>query len=131
VSSTASAPERPWRGERGSGLVSTSFGLAFFLAFLLAAVQVLVHLQASSVLSAVADDAASRAARAVPRDQVEAEARDALGRLGDDATFTWSTDGGRVTVRVDADGGLLSPIGSLLGTDDLHAVATARVEEPE
>jgi hypothetical protein len=124
ASSTASAPDA--ERERGSGLVSTSFGFAFFLAFLLLAVHLLVHLHATSVLEAVTEDAVARAARSVPRDQVEAEARDALGAMGAAATFTWSDDGERLVLRVEADGAALGPLERLWG--ELDAEASVRAE---
>lgn len=82
------------RGERGAGLISTAAGVVVFLMFLLFAVQLLFGLYASSTVTAVAHDAAQRAATAEgpALDVIEEEARAALGRVGDRAEFTWSTD---------------------------------------
>lgn len=60
--------------------------------FLLFAVQLLFALHASSVVTAVASDAAHRAAArgAPPLAVIEADARSSLGRVGDTAAFTWN-----------------------------------------
>jgi hypothetical protein len=81
------------RRDDGTGLISTAAGVVVFLMFLLFAVQVLFSLYASSTVTAVASDAAHRAAgRAAPDLAViEAEARSSLGRVGDEAEFTWGT----------------------------------------
>jgi hypothetical protein len=80
--------------ERGAGLISTAAGVVVFLMFLLFAVQLLFSLYASSTISAVASDAAHRAAArgAPPLTVIEAEARSNLGRVGDAADFRWDTD---------------------------------------
>ena len=65
-----------------------------FIAFLLFAVQVLLNLRATSVLSAVGYDAARRVAAAggepAARDAAEADARRALGRYGASVRFEWN-----------------------------------------
>lgn len=80
--------------DRGAGLISTAAGVVVFLMFLLFAVQLLFGLYASSTITAVAHDAAQRAATAdAPAlSVIEDEARAALGRVGEDATFVWSTE---------------------------------------
>lgn len=80
-------------GDRGAGLISTAAGVVVFLMFLLFAVQLLFSLYASSTITAVASDAAHRAAArgAPPLTLIEAEARANLGRVGDGATFDWGT----------------------------------------
>lgn len=82
------------RGDRGTGLISTAAGVVVFLVFLLFAVQVLFGLYATSTVTAVAHDAAQRAAAAgaPPVAQIEADARDNLGHVGQSADFTWSSD---------------------------------------
>ncbi len=82
------------RGDRGAGLISTAAGVVVFLVFLLFAVQLLFGLYATSTVTAVANDAATRAATrdAPPRRAIEADARAGLGRAGDDARFTWGLD---------------------------------------
>jgi hypothetical protein len=50
-------------GERGAGLFASAFGLVMFLAFLMLAVQVLVSLYATSVVTSAAYDAGRYAAR--------------------------------------------------------------------
>ena len=80
--------------DRGVGAISTAAGVMVFLVFLLAAVQLLFALYASSTVTAVANDAAQRAAAegAPPVAVIEADARSSLGAAGDAATFTWATD---------------------------------------
>lgn len=84
--------------DRGAGLLSTAAGVVVFLMFLLFAVQLLFALYASSTVTAVTNDAAQRAAErnAPSLATIEAEARDNLGKVGDRASFLWST--------VDSDG---------------------------
>lgn len=50
------------KGEAGSASVSSLFGVAIFLGFLALAAQVLIHLYATSTVTAVAFDNARRAA---------------------------------------------------------------------
>jgi Flp pilus assembly protein TadG len=128
------------RGDRGAGLISSAAGVIVFLMFLLFAVQLLFALYASSTVTAVANDAAQRAAtRGAPELAViEAEARASLGRVGDDAEFTWSTD--------DADGDgqddtvvllvvaipprfVPSSIGGATGFGEIRRTVRARVED--
>lgn len=88
----------PVRGDAGTGLLTLAGGLIVFLVFLLFATQLLVGLYARSVVTAVASDAAQRAATepATPIELIEHEARAVLGRAGADASFTWR--------RIDGDG---------------------------
>lgn len=80
--------------DRGAGLLSTAAGVVVFLVFLLFAVQLLFGLYASSTVTAVANDAAVRAAsRDAPSlSVIEADARRNLGEIGSSASFTWATD---------------------------------------
>jgi hypothetical protein len=79
------------RGARGTALFSTAIGVLVFLVFLMFAVQLLFSLYASSVVTAVASDAAHRFAAAPGSSPaaIEAEARHDLGDLGRSASFTW------------------------------------------
>jgi hypothetical protein len=80
--------------DRGTGAISTAAGVLVFLIFLVGTVQLLFSLYASSTVTAVANDAAQRAAAAgaPPLSVIEADARATLGRVGDEASFTWSRD---------------------------------------
>jgi hypothetical protein len=80
--------------DRGTGAISTAAGVLVFLIFLVGAVQLLFSLYASSTVTAVANDAAQRAAAAgaPPLSVIEADARATLGRVGDEASFTWRRD---------------------------------------
>ncbi len=81
--------------ERGNGLVGTALGCAVFVAFLLLAIQAILGLYATSVITAVTTDAATRVANSAgdpgARVAAEAEARRMLGRAGEGATFEWAT----------------------------------------
>jgi len=92
--------------ERGSGPLSTWFGLVVFLALLFVAVQILFNLYATSVVTSVSYDAARRVAASQGDPAVvaaaEAEARRALGRYAPQVSFEWSTDGDLVALRVRA-----------------------------
>ncbi|MDP8992991.1 MAG: hypothetical protein M3N31_08095, partial [Actinomycetota bacterium] len=102
--STRSAGRRH-RNEEGAGIVSTVAGVAVFLVLLLLAVQVLVGLYATSVVTAVTYDAAKVLAgadqgdSAAGRAHAEAAARRQLGRFGERAAFRWDNDAD--TVRLD------------------------------
>ena len=82
------------RRDAGAGLISTAAGVVVFLMFLLFAVQLLFGLYATSTVTAIANDAATRAASAgapaLP--VIEADARTSLGRIGREARFTWTAD---------------------------------------
>ena len=126
--------------ERGAGLLSTAAGIVVFLVFLLFAVQLLFGLYASSTVTAVADDAAHRAAErgAPPLPLIEAEARRNLGEVGDSAAFRWGED--------DADGDgeadtvvllvvatpprFIPPsIGGAIGLDEIRRTVRVRMED--
>jgi hypothetical protein len=79
------------RGERGAGLVATLTGVCVFLSFVLFAVQLCLHLRASSTVGAVAGDAAALVAHgSASPEAAEARARELLGRTGAAADFDWS-----------------------------------------
>jgi hypothetical protein len=126
-------------GSVGAGLLSTAAGVVVFLVFLMFAVQLLFGLYASSTVTAVANDAATRAASAHAPSLavIEAEARDRLGRIGDTASFEWAVD--------DADGDgeddtvvlvvvatpprlIPSSIGGSIGLDEVRRVVRVRAE---
>lgn len=126
--------------DRGAGLLSTAAGVVVFLMFLLFAVQLLFALYASSTVTAVTNDAAQRAAalNAPPLAIIEAEARDNLGQVGDDASFLWSavdSDGDRrddtVVLEVVATPPRFVPpsIGGAVGLGPVTRTARVRIEE--
>ena len=127
-------------GERGAGLLSTAAGVVVFLVFLLFAVQLLFGLYASSTVTAVANDAATRAASAdaPPLAIIEAEARNNLGEVGESATFQWDLDDS------DSDGAMdtvvlevvarpprfIPPsVGGSIGLDEIRRVVRVRAEQ--
>jgi len=90
-------------GDAGAGLIGGIAGVIAFLGFLLFSVQLLTTLYTTSVVSAVATDAASSLARspdASGRASIEARARDSLGGLGPSAGFEWRIDDHRVRLRI-------------------------------
>ncbi|MDP9389553.1 MAG: hypothetical protein M3Q48_16965 [Actinomycetota bacterium] len=90
------------RGEAGAGILGTVLGAGVFLLLLLFAVQVLVGLYATSVVTAATYDAAKSVAgadlAATPLAQADAErtAQAQLGDYGRRVTFEWG--------KVDEDG---------------------------
>jgi hypothetical protein len=94
--------------ERGTAIVGTLVGFLIFMTLLLLGVQTLVHLYATSALTAAATDAAQEVATGggspsgIPGAQ--AAARASLGRFGAEHTsFDWiEVDAHRVVLRVTA-----------------------------
>lgn len=126
-------------GERGAGVISTAAGLVVFLMFLLFAVQLLFALYASSTITAVANDAARRAAeaRAPELADIEARARHHLGRVGAGAEFRWEsadTDGDgeadTIVLTVSAEPPRFVPasIGDGVGLGTVDRTVRARIE---
>lgn len=135
-----SASEVGLRRDHGAGLISSAAGVVVFLIFLLFSVQLLFGLYSSSTITAVANDAAQRAASrgAPPLERIEAEARANLGRVGDDARFAWATediDGDgvddTVVLSISATPPRFVPlsIGTAVGFGEVRRTARARVEE--
>jgi len=130
--STASWASSTDRGEDGTGIIGTVVGVVIFLSLLLFAVQVLVGLYATTVVSAAAYDAAKTvagsdagagaAARAVAVD----EARRRLGRAGEQASFIWGDSPDSVVLTVRAPRPQFLP-GSL-GLPDVVRTVRVRVE---
>ena len=129
-------------GSTGAGLLSTAAGVVVFLVFLLFAVQLLFGLYASSTVTAVANDAATRAAsaRAPSLEVIEAEARESLGQIGDEASFDWALDDAdgdgeddTVVLEVVATPPRLIPasIGGSIGLDEVRRVVRVRAERDQ
>ncbi|HUS60597.1 MAG TPA: hypothetical protein VMY34_00275 [Acidimicrobiales bacterium] len=128
--------------ERGVGAISTAAGVLVFLIFLLGAVQLLFSLYASSTVTAVANDAAQRAAGdgAPPLEVIEADARASLGAIGDTATFDWRADDAdgdgsadTVVLRVTAAPPRFVPrsVGEGLGFGVIDRTVRVRIEQPQ
>ena len=102
--------------EGGTAIVGTIVGFAIFMILLLAAVQTLVHLYATSSVTAAANEAAEQVAsqggspQGIPVAQAEAVAR--LGPFGSRHThFRWlQVNGQVVVVRVTAQSPALLPL---------------------
>jgi hypothetical protein len=113
--------------------VSLVAGVGIFLFLLFLAVNVLLNLYAASVVNAAAFDAARTVAGSDggPGAQLraEAEARQVLGRRGDDATFAWSIDDEEVTLQVAVDNpSLLGKLGAVMPFDDVVRTVHVRRE---
>lgn len=137
------APQRRKRGERrraeaGAGVIGTVVGVFVFLALLLFAVQVLVGLHATTVVTAVAYDAAkvvagadaasaSGGGQAAAQARATADARRRLGRVGDGASFTWATAGDAVVLTVRAPRPRVLPTALVGGVTPPDVVRTVRV----
>lgn len=127
-------------GDRGSGPIGTLVGVAVFGVLLVTAANVVLHLHAASVVTAVAFDAARAAAGADAgatgashgaRAAAVGSARSVLGPVGAEANFDWSgTDAEVVRLRVDAPGPHLLPDAVLesLGLARVSRAAAVRVE---
>ena len=126
--------------ERGAGLLSTAFGIGVFLVFVLFAVQLLVNLYATSVVTSATYDAArqvaTRGSRPPTPEQLDAAvrlARDELGRYGRRAEFAWDlTDPAVVALHVHVvNPRLLGPgIDELVGLDTIDRTVVVRTEQP-
>ncbi len=123
------------QGERGSGHIGAVFGIAVFLGFLLVATQVLVHLSATSNVTAAAFDAARRAAADGGGGcaSAPARARSTLGSYGarPDVAVSCSVEGDaiRVTVRGPSPaGGLARPFVRLTSAETIERSATVHRE---
>jgi Flp pilus assembly protein TadG len=89
--------------DRGGGLVGTVGAVTVFLGLLGFAVQVLLNLYATSVVTAATYDAARMVARGDAPAAAEAEAFRVLGRYGEHVEFTWQqVDGAAVVLQVQA-----------------------------
>jgi hypothetical protein len=129
-------------GDRGAGLFATAAGVVVFLVFLLFAVQLLFALYASSTVTAVANDAATRAASAAAPSlaSIEADARESLGSVGDTASFRWDVDDAdgdgvpdTVVLEVVARPPRFIPpsIGGSIGLDEVRRTVRVRAERVE
>ena len=126
--------------ERGAGLLSTSFGIGVFLVFVLFAVQLLVNLYATSVVTSATYDAArqlaTRGSHPPTDEQLDAAvqlARKELGRYGRDAVFSWDlSDPSVVRLHVHVvNPRLLGPgIDQLVGLDTIDRTVVVRAEQP-
>lgn len=92
------------RGEDGAGLVALPWSVLAFGAFLMLAVQVAVHLYATSIVTATGHEATRRAALggASPAARADAERwlRSSIGSSVDVESVRWSTTSDRVTLDV-------------------------------
>lgn len=135
----APAPRSPRsarrRTEQGEGPISAWIGFFVFLVLLLFAVQALTNLYTTSVVTAVAFDAARQVAGAGggPSSVVSAEdqARRSLGRFSERVTFDWSaTDDETVVLRVQAanQSTLLPAASGRVAFDRIDRTVRVRVE---
>lgn len=120
--------------EHGAGSVASVFGVAVFLGFLLVAAQLLIHLYATSTVTAVAFDSARRAA-ADGGDCASAEsrARTALGGWAQDPSevvITCTRGGERTRLRISGPSPALGLriYGQMAGQDAIERGASVRTE---
>jgi hypothetical protein len=131
--SARSAADRS-RTQRGTGVISSIFGLFAVLVLLLLAVQVVYDLYATSAVTAAAYDAARVVAGADggPGAIAGAEdgARQALGRYGERLEFSWTVDGDVVQLHVVAKnpGFLPAAMRRPLGVDAVDRTVRLRTE---
>lgn len=126
------------RDEDGAGVLGTILGAGVFLALMLFAVQVLVGLYTTSVVSAATYDAAKAVAGSdggpAARADAVANARAQLGSYGTKVTFTWGPDGPQAdVVRLQARGPRSSFLPAALtgpvGLGDIVRTVTVRKEK--
>jgi len=116
----------------GTAVVGTLVGFLIFMLLLLLGAQTLVHLYATSALTAAANEAAQQVATAggspVEVPAAEAAARSSLGSFGRRNTrFDWiEVDAQRVVLRVTASSPGLLPLGRAL--DRISRTVTLRTE---
>jgi Flp pilus assembly protein TadG len=130
-------PDRTNR-DRGAGLLSTSFGILFFLGFLFFAVQLLFNLYATSVVTSVTYDAAREVATTghpatqADMDAAVTRARQQLGGYASRVEFQWdvTSDPDVVKLRVIATNPrFLGPvIDTFVGFDVIDRTVQVRVE---
>jgi hypothetical protein len=131
---TSAASSRRSPPDAGAGLVGTLAGVTVFLVLLLFAVQVLLNLYATSVVTAAAFDAARDVAAAggdpAAVSRAAAKARDVLGRYAREVAFEWTVPSGDdVVLHVHAQNRMFSLAG--LRVDALQTVdrtVRARIE---
>jgi hypothetical protein len=138
-STRASSGPQGARGQRGTGLVGSVAGVTVFLSLLTVAVQILVGLYQTSVVTAVGYDAARRVAVDSDVAPSEAElraateqARELLGTVGDDAELVWDVDEAAGVVRlrlvVPTRRFLMPAVAGVLGLDRVDRTVTVRLE---
>jgi Flp pilus assembly protein TadG len=131
------------RQDACAGLISTIAGVLVFLAFLLFVVQTLLALYTRSMVTDAAHEAVRRTAGArvdhddpvaveAARQDAEAEARQLLGRFGDQVDLDWSASTGdtvALTVRAEPPSFLWDALrGPWSGI--VERTVTARIEVP-
>ena len=124
------------RSQEGAGVIGSVVGVAVFLVLLLLAVQVLVGLYATSVVTAATYDAAKVLAGAdqgdSPEGRAEAErrARGQLGRFGERVAFRWDNDVDTIRLHVHAPRPTFLPrsLVSSVGLGDIERTVRVRVE---
>jgi len=120
------------RGDEGTAVVGTLTGFLIFMVLLLLAVQTLVHLYATSAVTAAANEAVQQVATgggsvsSVPA--AEAAARASLGSFGARRVrFDWlEVDGVRVVLHVSATSPGLLPLSA--GLERISRTVTLRTE---
>lgn len=120
--------------ERGSGTLATVAGVAVFLGFLLLAVQVAVHLYATTVVTAAAFDAARIASGSGSQgDTAEAQAHfdSLLGRWASEVDLTIRELGDDVIVDVRGSSPAILPrtMGRVAGLGDIERSIRIRGED--
>lgn len=130
-------------GDRGAGLIGAMAGITVFLAFLLFAVQLLMNLHTTSMVSSAAYEAARVAAGAsversdsasvvAGRQRGEQRARTLLGRYGEQVQFDWSASTPDMVVlraRASSPRFTLPGLPARLGFDDIDRTVRVRVED--
>jgi hypothetical protein len=118
--------------ETGSGTVSALLGMTIVLVLLFFAAHLLLGLYATSMVTAVAWDAARMAAGEQGSiEEAEIHARSLLGGRGGDVSFTWDSDGEFVSLTVRAANPRLlwSGVMRAAGVEETERTVTVRREQ--
>lgn len=124
-------------GERGTGLIGSIAGVTVFLALLTVAVQVLVDLYQTSVVTAAGYDAARSVAAdpdqppsAAELDAATAHVEELLGDAARGASIDWEVtdDVVRLHLVVPTRRFLLPAVAGPLGLDEVDRIITVRIE---
>jgi hypothetical protein len=131
------------RGERGTGVLSASFGITFFLVFLLLSTQVAANLFATSALRSdvahaahgVVSDRVLRGGPAAMDAEMQRQSTLLTSRYQrGDPHISWQHDDPNwlvLTVTVDSPSHLASPVRDVLHMDQITATSRVRIEQPQ
>jgi hypothetical protein len=132
-----------WRNDEGTGVLSASLGITFFLVFLLLSTQVAADLFATSALRSdvvhaahgVVSDRVLRGGQGAMDAEMQRQNALLTSRYQKgDPHITWQHDDPDwlvLTVTVDSPSHLASPVRDVLHMDTITATSRVRIEQPQ